>query len=60
MTMITCLILWMPLGTTYVPLGPPATGAGVVAARRGRGGSLGVVNTVHDASSTVMAALAAT
>src|SRR4030081_794586 len=28
MTMITCLILWIPCGTTYVPDGPPATRAG--------------------------------
>src|SRR5215469_15220412 len=28
MTMITCLILWMPGGTTYVPDGPPATRGG--------------------------------
>jgi hypothetical protein len=48
----------MPLGTTYVPVGPPETGEGVVTARRG--GVLGVVDTVHEASRTVMAALAAT
>src|SRR5215469_2578899 len=28
MTMITCLILWIPGGTTYVPVGPPATRGG--------------------------------
>src|SRR5215472_12204122 len=28
MTMITCLILWIPGGTTYVPDGPPATRGG--------------------------------
>ena len=25
MIMITCLILWMPGGTTYRPVGPPVT-----------------------------------
>ena len=25
MTMITCLILWIPAGTTYEPDGPPLT-----------------------------------
>src|SRR3981081_567220 len=39
MTMITCLILWIPWGTTYVPDGPPATRAG----REGVGRAVGAV-----------------
>ena len=30
MTMITCLILWIPDGTTYVPDGPPVTRSGAL------------------------------
>src|SRR5215472_1543004 len=41
MTMITCLILWIPGGTTYVPDGPPATRGGPA------GGSSGGTIVTH-------------
>src|SRR5260370_13164819 len=51
MTMITCLILWIPRGTTYVPDGPPATSPDGVAL--GLAGTL-TPGAVHAVSTAAM------
>src|SRR5258708_169501 len=51
MTMITCLILWIPGGTTYVPDGPPATRAGLAAGRLAAAG----LDDEHPASRAAVA-----
>src|SRR5215472_18138513 len=53
MMMITCLILWIPGGTTYVPVAPPTTRAGPVAFGRGATAATGRGDEVHAVSAAV-------
>ena len=55
MIMITCLILWIPSGTTYSPFGPPVTSLTDAVRSRSRCPDLaGWPDDAHAASSAAM------